>query len=162
MSSPTPVAEVKRAKQGDEQAFATLYQLRAGEVYRYERSLLRDHTAAEDVTAQTFLQAWESLSKLRRLDRFDAWLFRIAHNVAMTELRRTRTTALDDAPEPADPSRFHNPETLLQGSIDAQRYGRRWHACRTPCGRFWFCASMWAFPTRKWQHTLAARSRMCA
>ena len=112
-------AFVERARTGDKAAFAVLYQQRAGGVLRYAMSLLRNPAAAEDVAAQTFLQAWQGLPRLKHADRFDAWLFRIAHNVAMSELRRQPTAPLETAPEIAGPDRTHNPETLVAGRSDA-------------------------------------------
>ena len=103
-------AFVERARTGDKAAFAVLYQQRAGGVLRYAMSLLRNPAAAEDVAAQTFLQAWQGLPRLKHADRFDAWLFRIAHNVAMSELRRQPTAPLETAPEIAGPDRFVPPE----------------------------------------------------
>lgn len=78
-------------------AFDALYRECAGDVFAYVRTLLRDDQAAEDVTALAFERAY------RRRDRFDAgrgtpraWLFTIARNAALDELRRRgRTTALD-------------------------------------------------------------------
>lgn len=82
-----------------------LFRDAAGDVYAYARTLLRDDGAAEDVTAQAFERAH------RRRGRYDpgkggprAWLFAIARNAALDELRRrSRTAALtvdlpDDAP----------------------------------------------------------------
>jgi RNA polymerase sigma-70 factor (ECF subfamily) len=82
-----------------------LFRDAAGDVYAYARTLLRDDGAAEDVTAQAFERAH------RRRQRYDpgkgtprAWLFAIARNAALDELRRrSRTAALttdlpDDAP----------------------------------------------------------------
>ena len=80
-------------------------------MYRYVRSILRDPTVAEDVTSQTFLQAWQSLPRLRNAGRFDAWLFRIAHNAAISEARRPATTPLE--------GRFADPQTVLDGKASA-------------------------------------------
>lgn len=78
-------------------AFDALYRECAGDVFAYVRTLLRDDQAAEDVTALAFERAY------RRRDRFDpsrgtprAWLFTIARNAALDDLRRRgRTTSLD-------------------------------------------------------------------
>lgn len=74
--------------------FDALFRSSADDVHAYVWSLLRDRTAAEDVTAQAFERA------LRRWDRYDArkgtpraWLFAIARNAALDELRRRRRTA---------------------------------------------------------------------
>lgn len=86
-----------------------LFRDAAGDVYAYARTLLRDDGAAEDVTAQAFERAH------RRRQRYDphkgtprAWLFAIARNAALDELRRrSRTAALttdlaDDATGPEE------------------------------------------------------------
>ncbi len=78
-------------------AFDALYRECAGDVFAYVRTLLRDDQAAEDVTALAFERAY------RRRVRFDpgrgtprAWLFTIARNAALDDLRRRgRTTSLD-------------------------------------------------------------------
>lgn len=74
--------------------FDALFRSTADDVHAYAWSLLRDRTAAEDVTALAFERA------LRRWDRYDArkgtpraWLFAIARNAALDELRRRRRTA---------------------------------------------------------------------
>ena len=115
----TPVELVRRAQEGDEQAFSAIYRARSSGVFRYARSILNDGDAAEDVTAQTFLQAWSNLPALRKPERFDSWLFRIAHNVAISETRRRRTSDLDEAPEPVDETREADPAGLLAGKFDA-------------------------------------------
>src|SRR4051794_2587832 len=86
-------------------SFEALYRSCGADVYAYVASLLRDRAAAEDVTALAFERA---LRKRRSFDRARgserAWLFGIARNAALDELRRrSRTAALvtdlpDDAP----------------------------------------------------------------
>ena len=61
--------------------------------------------STDDVVAETFIHAWRDLPKLRKVDRFDSWLFRIAHNRAMDELRRRPTAELEEAAQIED----HNP-----------------------------------------------------
>jgi RNA polymerase sigma-70 factor (ECF subfamily) len=112
-------ALVRQAKKGDETAFSSLYRARVSEVFRYAKSIVRNPSLAEDVTAQTFLQAWKSLSKLKDVQRFDSWLFRIAHNVSLNETRRTPHAPLEAAAEPIAPARFSDPEMLLEGKLDA-------------------------------------------
>jgi RNA polymerase sigma factor (sigma-70 family) len=114
--------DVAQARDGDRMAFERLYRSRIVPVSRYVGAMVRDHDRAEDVIAQTFLLAWRDLPKLRQLDRFDAWLFRIAHNQAMNEVtRRKPTTPLDDAPEIADEGRFGRPEQELDRLGDLER-----------------------------------------
>jgi RNA polymerase sigma-70 factor, ECF subfamily len=81
--------------------FDALYRETASDVFAYVMTLVRDRAAAEDVTALTFERAY------RRQSAFDArrgsqraWLFGIARNAALDELRsRKRTTALLADPE---------------------------------------------------------------
>jgi RNA polymerase sigma-70 factor (ECF subfamily) len=69
--------------------FERLYRSSRDDVYAYAKGLLRDRAAAEDVTATAFERAY------RKRSRFDprrgsarAWLFGIARNEALDELRR--------------------------------------------------------------------------
>ncbi len=74
--------------------FDALYRESAADVYAYVRTLLRDDSAAEDVTAVAFERAFRrraSFDALRGSQR--AWLFGIARNAALDELRRRRRSA---------------------------------------------------------------------
>jgi RNA polymerase sigma factor (sigma-70 family) len=90
--------------------FDALYRATASDVFAYVMTLVRDRASAEDVTAQTFERAY------RRQSSFDpgrgtqrAWLFGIARNAALDELRsRKRTAAL--LTEPEDPAAAIAPE----------------------------------------------------
>jgi len=110
-----------QARDGDREAFAELYRLRAGRVFAYLSKILRERTAAEDATAETFLQAWKGIGKLRDPDRLDAWLFRIAHHVAMDELKRPQTLDLTAAAEAPDATVDANPEAVATQGEAAER-----------------------------------------
>ena len=94
-----PATEVPSAA---ELAFEGLYRSSRDDVYAYVASLVRDPAAAEEVTATAFERAF------RKRSRFDssrgeprAWLFGIARNAALDELRR-RGRQAELAAEPAD------------------------------------------------------------
>jgi RNA polymerase sigma-70 factor, ECF subfamily len=87
--SQTLVAPAVDASRGEDLAFDQLYRSSRDDVYAYAAGLLRDRAAAEDVTATAFERAY------RKRSRFDpsrgngrAWLFGIARNAALDELRR--------------------------------------------------------------------------
>jgi RNA polymerase sigma-70 factor (ECF subfamily) len=83
--------------------FDALYRGARDDVYAYVATLLHDRSAAEDVTAQAFERAFrKSGSYDGRRGGPRAWLFGIARNAALDELRRRRRSAALDA-EPADP-----------------------------------------------------------
>lgn len=87
------IALVEAAREGDHRAFEELYSDRVTNVARYVGALLSHRDVVEDVVAQTFLLAWRDLPRLREANRFDAWLFRIARNQAITAGRRRVVTA---------------------------------------------------------------------
>ncbi|TMK72615.1 MAG: sigma-70 family RNA polymerase sigma factor [Actinobacteria bacterium] len=104
----TLAAAATEAPSGVDTAFEELYRSSRDDVYAYVAGLLRDRSAAEDVTAQAFERAY------RRRRTFNpgrgsrrAWLFGIARNAALDELRRRRrgarlvTDPEDDALAPA-------------------------------------------------------------
>jgi RNA polymerase sigma-70 factor, ECF subfamily len=76
------------------ETFEQLYKRTFPRVYAYVASLLRDHAAAEDVTAQAFERAYRRRRSYRRSrGSRDAWLFGIARNAALDELRRRKRRA---------------------------------------------------------------------
>jgi RNA polymerase sigma-70 factor (ECF subfamily) len=84
----------------DDAAFAALFRESAAGVHAYAISLLGDRTAAEDVTALAFERLYRSRSRLdhgRGTAR--AWLFAIARNAALDELRRRRRQPQSELPQ---------------------------------------------------------------
>jgi RNA polymerase sigma factor (sigma-70 family) len=95
-------APLREARADSALAFDVLYRENRDDVFAYVCGLLRDSDAAEDVTALAFERAY------RKRRRFDpdrgngrAWIFGIARNAALDELRRRRRTAVLRA-EPED------------------------------------------------------------
>ena len=83
-------------------AFEGLYRSSRDDVYAYVASMLRDRGAAEDVTATAFERAYRKRSRFdRRRGEPRAWLFGIARNAALDELRR-RGRQAELAVEPVD------------------------------------------------------------
>jgi RNA polymerase sigma-70 factor (ECF subfamily) len=100
--SQTAVAEAREAPGDADLAFDRLYRSSRDDVYAYVASLLRDRPAAEEVTATAFERAYR---KRRRFDPSKgeprAWLFGIARNAALDELRR-RGRQAEMVAEPED------------------------------------------------------------
>jgi RNA polymerase sigma factor (sigma-70 family) len=88
------VATAARAPSDADAAFEELYRHSRDDVYAYVAGLLRDRSAAEDVTAQAFERAYRRRRTFKpgRGSR-RAWLFGIARNAALDELRRRRRRA---------------------------------------------------------------------
>jgi RNA polymerase sigma-70 factor, ECF subfamily len=93
---------VDRAKEGDREAFDQLYRLYHDQIFRYLLARVGDSHDAEDLTTQTFLKMLESIGRYNRQSvPFAAWLFRIAHNLAVDHFRASRRWwPAEDVPEP--------------------------------------------------------------
>jgi len=91
---------IQRAQQGDLAAVSELYNLHVDRIYQYVRYRTSDDQTAEDITAEVFLRAIESLSAYTdRGAPFIAWLYRIAHARVIDYWRsskRRQTAPLDD------------------------------------------------------------------
>src|ERR1041385_384870 len=90
-----------RAMRGDATAFAAVYERHHQALYRYCRSILRHEEDAQDALQSTMTRAFVALQDEERDFELRPWLFRIAHNEAITILRRRTTTdELDERPAP--------------------------------------------------------------
>src|SRR5688572_30239654 len=100
----TLVAAAREAPGEAEAAFEALYRSSRDDVFAYVCGLLRDRGAAEDVTAQAFERAYRRRSTFNpKRGSHRAWLFGIARNAALDELRRrSRHAELVTEPEDVD------------------------------------------------------------
>jgi RNA polymerase sigma-70 factor (ECF subfamily) len=82
---------VERGQQGDREALEQLYLLHFDRIYSYLHMSVGNRHDAEDLTTQTFLKMLESIQRFHwQAAPFSAWLFRIAHNLAMDHFRASR------------------------------------------------------------------------
>lgn len=99
---------VERAKNGDKDAFAQIYEEYFDRIYRYIAIRLGDRTEAEDLTEQVFLNTLESIRSFKwKGTPFAAWLFKIAHNQVIDyqrKMSKRQNLPLDD--------------TILSGGLD--------------------------------------------
>src|SRR5213596_3356041 len=93
---------VERAQAGDRDALEELYLIHFDRIYSYLHVSVGNRHDAEDLTTQTFLRMLESIGKFRwQSAPFSAWLFRIAHNLAMDHFRANkRVQPEEEVPEP--------------------------------------------------------------
>ena len=112
---------VARAQQGDRAALEELYLIYFDRIYRYLHVSVGNRHDAEDLTTQTFLRMLESIDRFRwQSAPFSAWLFRIAHNLAIDHFRAARRwQPRADVPEP-------EPDETTSADVEAlQSIGRR-------------------------------------
>lgn len=112
------------ASQGDRDAFAALYARYVRGIYDFAARTLRNREQAEEVVQETFVRAWESLRKRGNVRQVKAWLYTIARNNAVDELRHTSrevvmgiTSSEDEERLPftvVDPSRLSNPDAVIE------------------------------------------------
>ncbi len=109
---------VERAQAGDRDALEELYLIHFDRIYSYLHVSVGNRHDAEDLTTQTFLRMLESIGKFRwQSAPFSAWLFRIAHNLAMDHFRATkRWQPEEEVPEP-EPDEATSAETGALESI---------------------------------------------
>jgi RNA polymerase sigma-70 factor, ECF subfamily len=117
------------AKTGDGawERFEALYRSSRDDVYAYVATLLRDPAAADDVTALAFERAYRRRRTFdRRRGEERAWLFGIARNAALDELRRRRRLAslmIDPEDAPAEGAQ-DGAEAVLQRATVRAALGR--------------------------------------
>src|SRR6266705_3956050 len=92
----------ERAQLGDRAALEELYLIHFDRIYSYLHVSVGNRHDAEDLTTQTFLKMLEKIGSFKwQSAPFSAWLFRIAHNLAMDHFRsRRRWQPEEEVPEP--------------------------------------------------------------
>jgi len=100
-------------------AFAALYERHHRDLYRYCRSILRDDHDAQDALQSTMTRAFAALRDERRDFELRPWLFRIAHNEAVSLLRRRR--AAEPLDEQAAGAGAVDEQVALGGELEALR-----------------------------------------
>src|SRR5437764_14055885 len=118
------MATAEEAKQRLDAEFSELYKAHLRDVYSYAYYRIGNHHDAEDLTEQTFLQAYRHFERARRESKgrpLRPWLIRIAHNLAANYYRdrsRRPQTAIDDATVLSAP---HDTEAVVEGRDELQR-----------------------------------------
>src|SRR3972149_6233334 len=113
---------IARAAQGDRAAFGVLYERYVPRVFRPVYYLTNDPHTAEDLTAQTFLNALEAIPRYEvRGVPFLAWLLRIAYNLTLNH-RKVRTNGTAPLPEALEvKGTMSSPEESCEAKADGER-----------------------------------------
>ena len=127
---PDPDAALMLAfQQGDEGAFRTLYQRHAHAMFAFCHRFVRDAARAEELAQDVFVKLHGSGARWRPSARFRTWLYRIASNHCLNELRRGEHAARRaDPAEPTDPDSLPSfgasPEDQARGAALERAVGR--------------------------------------
>ncbi len=130
-TAPDPDAALMlRVKQGDREAFEELVEKYKQPVMNLVYRTLPDATEAEDLAQHVFLQVFKSAHRYEVSAKFSTWLFTIARNLSLNEIRRrSRHPAQsldetfadsDDQPvrQAEDLKTFSPPDSLLQTELE--------------------------------------------
>jgi RNA polymerase sigma-70 factor (ECF subfamily) len=104
LSLPQPdFGVLRKAQRGDERAFSIIVRAYQVPVFNYVLRLTGDRALAEDLTQEIFLRVYQGLPRFSLRSKFTTWLFQVAKNRVLDELRaverRPRATVdLDDVP----------------------------------------------------------------
>ena len=103
MAMNTPDTDlVARARRGDQRAFEALVAPHRRTLWGVCLRITGDHHLAEDALQDTLLAAWRYLDRFRGESAVSTWLYRIASNAALAQVRRRREEAVEAVPETAD------------------------------------------------------------
>jgi RNA polymerase sigma-70 factor, ECF subfamily len=118
-----------RVKRGDRAAFAELVDKYKQPLLNFIHRTLRDEAEAEDVAQTVFLQVYKSAKRYKRTAKFSTWLFTIARNLCLNEIRRRsrhpaesleeKHTEHEDQPHRQFEDKRHvsAPDKLLHGEL---------------------------------------------
>jgi len=116
---------IRRAQQGDAEAFERLYRLHNRRVYALCLRMVGNTAEAEDLTQEAFLQLFRKIGTFRGESAFSTWLHRLAVNVVLMRLRKKTlaATSLEEVTEPDEdvggPRKdIGGPDLRLSGSVD--------------------------------------------
>jgi RNA polymerase sigma-70 factor (ECF subfamily) len=102
---------VVRAQGGEMGAFDELVLRHTRPLYCYLWRMCRNQAEAEELAQEAFVRAWEGLGRFRRQASFRTWLYRLATNLCLNRLTRTRRLAVLDetlaGPQASEPEQVH-------------------------------------------------------
>ena len=114
---------VRRAKNGDEDAYGQLVRLYQERVYTTVYSMTGSHDEADDLTQEAFIKGFRSLKSFKENSSFFTWIYRIGVNKTINHLksaRRKRTMSLDQLIEEREGDRsVLNPVSKSSPNRDA-------------------------------------------
>jgi RNA polymerase sigma-70 factor (ECF subfamily) len=96
---------------GERESFEAFFQARHRAIFAYLWRMTGEEEAANDLCQETFLRAWRQFERIRLYDRPEAWLLRVATNLALNHLRRRKgpvggALSLDQTNDPATSDPF--------------------------------------------------------
>ena len=105
---------IRRCKHGEAVAFGPLIKLYRKQLYSYLFRLFGNKLTADDAFQETLIKVWKGIEKYSEQQKFSSWLFTVAHNCAMDELRKLKNEKLFAEEDPDEQAGNDNPLGLLE------------------------------------------------
>jgi len=118
----TTEALVRRAQQGDPDAYEAVYRRLSGRIYGLCLRMTADAQQAEELTQDAFVRAWEKLGSFRGDSQFSTWLHRLTVNLVLQTRRSAGRRASREEPLPDDDRYMGSVREAFPGTrIDLER-----------------------------------------
>ena len=89
---------IKQVKSGNKDAFTQLVEQWHSKIYRFAFRFFADEDDAHDITQKTFIKTYQNVNTLENPEKFSSWIYRIANNLCLDELKRAgrrKSTSLE-------------------------------------------------------------------
>lgn len=89
---------IKQVQNGDRAAYTRLVEKWHSKIYRFAFRFFADEDEAHDITQKTFIKTYQNVSTLENPEKFSSWIYRIANNLCLDELKRAgrrKSTSLE-------------------------------------------------------------------
>lgn len=110
------VNTIRRCQAGDHEAFTSLFEEYQSKVWWIARQVVRNEEDAKEISQETFIRVFQSISKFDLKSNFYSWIYRITYNLSIDFLRKYRNfrkqVYLDDTGE--IPSKVPMPENRIE------------------------------------------------
>ncbi len=114
MSGPTDGELIERVARQDQAAIEQLFTRYQVRVYRFILRKVGSEAIAEELTNEVFMEVWRHASRFEGRSALSSWILGIAHNRAVSSLRKRRESALDEGQADAIADNADDPEVVAQ------------------------------------------------
>lgn len=119
-STPTDQDLIDRIAAHDQTAIEVLFARYQVRVHRFIQRRVRSEAIAEELTNEVFLEVWRNAARFEGRSSLSSWMLGIAHNKAVSTLRKRSEDELDDDAASAIPDHADNPEVSTQKADKGQ------------------------------------------
>jgi RNA polymerase sigma-70 factor (ECF subfamily) len=115
MSTTQEQVLIERCRSGDSSAFGLLIKNYRRQLFSYLFKLSGDRTQAEDLFQEMLIKTWKGIKKYNEQQKFSSWLFTIAHNAAMDNIRKRKR---DEAVSDVEPDKLKSESNPLRDIVN--------------------------------------------